>query len=1074
MKSIQRWTVALWLVLGVCAIWYGNTQTALAQDAKSPQAALIIYGDAANFQNNGAFELAADEWDKFLKRFPDDPLAPKAQHYLGVCNLQLKRFQKAADAFDVVIKKHPTLDAIQDAYLNLGWCQYSLAGQKIEGMYAKAAATFSEMAEKFPKGKYADQALFFLGESEYNQDKRKQAAVAYHELVTKHPQSSLRCDALYALGVTYEELERYADASQTYDLFLKDYAENELVTEVRMRKAETVLQADDFAAAEKLFGEVAAVEGFASADHAVFRRAYCLSKLGKSAEAGAMYARIPTDHKESVYVAEASMSAGRCYYRAGQLADAEKWLTNAVAAGGKFAPEAAHWLCRIHLKQNEPQKAVALAQQVLPKAAESQYQVNLKMDQADALYETSDSRAQALDLYLQIATEHAQHELAPQAMYNAAFAALELGTHDDGLKHAATFLEAYPEDRLLPDVKYVAAECQLQKKQYEGAEKAYAELTDAYQQHPEIEVWRVRFALAIYLQKKYPLVIETLSPVVSDIKGADNLAEAQFLIGASQFFMNKFAPAAKALQASVKANPRWRQADETLIFLARALREQTSLDEATKTIAKMITDFPKSSHLDHAHYRHGEFSYAADDYATAIAQYDAVIAGWPKSEFAAYAKYGKGWAQLKSKAYADANQTLTALIADHAEHKLLPDAYFARGMSRRQTGEQDGAIEDVNAYLASEPDLANQCDALYERGLAEVAAKKNADAAATFAQLLKANPKYTNADKVLYELAWAQKSSDDDSKQADAVTNFATLASDHPDSPLAAEASFHVGESHYEKGEYDEAAKAYAAAIAKNSAKDLGEKAVYKLGWSLFKLKQYDEALADFNEQLAGFPEGPLKADALFMKAECLYRLENYEEALPAYKATQGVKLSSPAISVLAVLHGGQSASQLKQWDDALAMLAQIPEEHAESSYVAEAYYELGWAKQNSGKEDDAIKDYEQAATLSRGAVGARARFMIGELYFARKKYAEAILEFQQAMYRYGGDNAPADVKKWQAKSGYEAGRCADVRIKDAVPADRAALIAEAKKYYQYVVEKHPQDELAAQSQKRLTELAKL
>ena len=59
-----------------------------------------------------------------------------------------------------------------------------------------------------------------------------------------------------------------------------------------------------------------------------------MSKLDKFAEAGAVYASIPAAHKESVYVAEASMSAGRCFYRAGQLADAEKWLGIAVAAGG--------------------------------------------------------------------------------------------------------------------------------------------------------------------------------------------------------------------------------------------------------------------------------------------------------------------------------------------------------------------------------------------------------------------------------------------------------------------------------------------------------------------------------------------------------------------------------------------------------------------------------------------------------------------------------------------------------------------------------------------------------------------
>ena len=77
-------------------------------------------------------------------------------------------------------------------------------------------------------------------------------------------------------------------------------------------------------------------------------------------------------------------------------------------------------------------------------------------------------------------------------------------------------------------------------------------------------------------------------------------------------------------------------------------------------------------------------------------------------------------------------------------------------------------------------------------------------------------------------------------------------------------------------------------------------------------------------------------------------------------------------------------------------------------------------------------------------------------------------------MFGYGGDKAADDVKKWQAKAGFEAGRCAEVQIQDAAPAAKPALIADAKKFYQYVVDKHPQDELVAKAQQRLAALSKL
>ena len=324
-------------------------------------------------------------------------------------------------------------------------------------------------------------------------------------------------------------------------------------------------------------------------------------------------------------------------------------------------------------------------------------------------------------------------------------------------------------------------------------------------------------------------------------------------MGTSQFQLDHFDAAGKALQAALKANARWRQADETLLFLSRVQRSKTKLKEAIATVRKLLTDFPKSQQVAQAHYRLGEYRYAAGDYKAAITEYDEVLKH-AESPFVPYALYGKAWAQLKSNAFAEAVATLTALIKDHADHALVPDARFARAMCRRQAGELDGAIEDVNAYLATKPELNNRCDALYERGLAEVALKKLPDAAATFEELLKANEKYAAADKVLYELAWAYKSLDDKAQNAEAVATFGKLAAAHPDSPLAAEANFHVGEAAYEKKEYAEAAKVYAAAKQDRAKGELGEKATYKLGWANFQQKQYDAALAEFAEQLQAYP----------------------------------------------------------------------------------------------------------------------------------------------------------------------------------------------------------------------------
>jgi len=299
------------------------------EPAKSSREALVVYSDAANFQNNKAYELATDEWEKFIERFPDDPLLPKATYYAGVCYLQLKNFDKAIEKFSEVTtnEKWKDFELRQDALLNLGWSQYNLASGGNADLYNKSAETFGKLVKEFPEGKYIDQALWFQGESLYRTGQKEESLAPYQKLVEEHPKSSLRTDAVYALGVTHEELGQYAEAGKVYDIFLEEFKESDLFTEVRMRKAETLLQADKLDEAKTIFGEVAAVEGFASADYALTRQALCAAKQENFAEAAAIYAKVATGYPDSAYKAEATVEAGRAFYRAEDYEKAAAWFT---------------------------------------------------------------------------------------------------------------------------------------------------------------------------------------------------------------------------------------------------------------------------------------------------------------------------------------------------------------------------------------------------------------------------------------------------------------------------------------------------------------------------------------------------------------------------------------------------------------------------------------------------------------------------------------------------------------------------------------------------------------------------
>ena len=98
--------------------------------------------------------------------------------------------------------------------------------------------------------------------------------------------------------------------------------------------------------------------------------------------------------------------------------------------------------------------------------------------------------------------------------------------------------------------------------------------------------------LGLYLQKKYQETIDALEPAMASIHAPELVCEAQFLLGSSKLESKQPEAAAKALEAALAADPKWRRADETRLALAAAYRQAGQLDQAQANLRRLIADFP--------------------------------------------------------------------------------------------------------------------------------------------------------------------------------------------------------------------------------------------------------------------------------------------------------------------------------------------------------------------------------------------------------------------------------------------------------------------------------------------------
>lgn len=102
-----------------------------------------------------------------------------------------------------------------------------------------------------------------------------------------------------------------------------------------------------------------------------------------------------------------------------------------------------------------------------------------------------------------------------------------------------------------------------------------------------------------------------------------------------------------------------------------------------------------------------------------------------------------------------------------------------------------------------------------------------------------------------------------------AITGFESFLSAYPNSPIAENAQYWLGEAHYAKGEYDKAAASFQAVGQRWPNSRKSPDALLKLGFSQLEMKRYSEARVTLADVTRKFPD----SDAAKLAAERLRKI---------------------------------------------------------------------------------------------------------------------------------------------------------------------------------------------------------
>lgn len=115
-----------------------------------------LYDQAYGDYLQGRYDLARDQFERFLTAYPQDPRMANARYWIGECHYSQKHYPEALAAFQDVLKNHPLSAKANGARLKLGLTHLA-QGETAQGV--EALKTLIKLAPESEEAKIAQERI---------------------------------------------------------------------------------------------------------------------------------------------------------------------------------------------------------------------------------------------------------------------------------------------------------------------------------------------------------------------------------------------------------------------------------------------------------------------------------------------------------------------------------------------------------------------------------------------------------------------------------------------------------------------------------------------------------------------------------------------------------------------------------------------------------------------------------------------------------------------------------------------------------------------------------------------------
>lgn len=901
------------------------------------------YAVAAGHYSRGRWPLAVQEFETFLKQYPQHEQAVLARFFLGEAQVQQGQYAAARANFDAFHQARPNHNLAPQALFRRGEAAYMLGDVQAA---RRLLTEFRQQHAQHPLNAYA---MPYLGDSLLTVETAGEAQRIYTEALRNYGDSPLADQCRFGLGRALQLQKRYSDAATFYN-FVAAKADSPLADDAVLQLGHMQYQQGQFPAA------VTTLEGFKQKyqqsdlmPFASYWQGLAHLAQGDAARAVATLAQAAGVSPEHPLAAAARFHLGEAQRRTGQLDAAAQQLASVTAdfANTPWADDAARSAVRIALERGDHDTLESLAENF------------------SATYTDSPLR---FEVQRTLARSRLQREKFAEAKEVLKPLVVELDREATSLGPAGAG---------------------------EGAERtSHADLKASA---------RYLLALAEVATEQHQQALATLQPLEPNEKDEPQWTAGLYAVKASALMgLQQYEAAIAPLEGYLRLSPEGSDAAKSRAQLAVALAETGKLKEAKQAYQQFAAAGPQSDHLLETTHYLAETALAAGDRSWARELFTVLADEKQPAEYRAMGLSGKAWAELDSDEPETSVKTFGDFLAAFPDSPQAPAAAMARGKALQQLERPGEALSMYQLVIDKYSNSKQLPDALLAAAGAQEAQGNLEESAALLERLVKEFPQREELDGALYRWAWLLN----DLKQADdSQAVFSRLHAEFPDSQYWADATYRLAESAAAAGNFERAEQLTAAILKSKATGQVLAHALYLRGQAFAREEKWDKVAQPMQQLIAEHPRSPLKTAARYWVAESDYRQGQYEKAAERFavlaRDTEGREESWLA---MIPLRRAQLLAQEKKWAAALAIASKIAETYPNFSQQYEADYLLGRCLASQAKFSDAREAYQRAIESKAGGrteTAAMAQWMTGETYFHQKDYDNAIRAYSRVELLY-------------------------------------------------------------------------